>query len=196
MWVRFNRFVGLLVLLPLGILTIAITALSQPSQVVRLMTWMVNSTASDSVSVVARATNTGSEALRIVDEIDFQLEYRPSPWSDSILVVRRDSVLVNRGDTLVRGGELHSRCGELPGFPSLRDWWPLSVSPETVVLESGESLADTFVFAPRRTLFKDWPGRIIIKSALWIETGRSGEPFDIYSPEETWISVPVPCPAS
>ena len=184
---RSRQFIGLA---SLGMLTIAIAALSQPRQDLRLTTSLANAITPDSVYIAARATNTGSEALRIVGGIDFQLEYRTSAWSESMLVVRRDSFLTARGDTLAR--DRHFRCGELPEPPSLRGWSSYSLSPEVVVLGPGESLTDTFVFAPRRTLFKGWPGRIIVKSALWIETGRSSKPHDVYTPEDAWVSIPVP----
>lgn len=187
MQTRFRKFRWLAWL---GLLTVAISALSQPREDVRLTASLADATSQDSMYVAARATNLGLDTLRIVGRIAFHLEYRASAWSESMLVVRRDSVLKTRGDTLAR--DLHFRCGELPAPPSPRGWSSYSQSSEVVVLKPGESRTDTFSFAPRRAAFKNWPGRLVVRAALWVETGRSEKPHDVYSPEDACVSIPVP----
>ena len=168
----------------LSLLGVAVAALPQSRHDVRLTASPVAGTSQDSVYIAARATNTGLQTLRLEGGINFNLEYRPSAWSESIMSVRRDSFLQANGD-------IHVRCGEL-SFPSPRRWSPYSRSLAVVTLGPGESLADTFVFAQRLAAFKSWPGRLIVKCALWIETGRNEEPYVVYEPEDAWVSIPVP----
>lgn len=176
-----------------GGLTVATFALPQPREDLRLTTssWLSHSVSQESVCVAARVTNKGSEDLRISGGVQFRVDYAPSAWSESVLAVRTDSVMNESSEILASGR--HYRCGGLPGIPRLdRSARHSRQSRGVLVVRPGEALADTFSFAVPRTAFREWPGALVVKCSLWVETGQSGKPWDVYAPEDVWVSVPVP----
>jgi hypothetical protein len=170
----------------LGMLTLAVSALSQSRDDLRLTTstWRSNSASRESVYVVARATNTGTHDLLIDGGLRFWVEYAPSARSDSIMAARTASLLKARGNT-------HLRCSAATRFPNTRNIQS-QPNPSGLVLKPGEVLTDTFAFAPPRASFEDWSGALVVKCSLCIETGRKEKPYDVYAPEDVWVSIPVP----
>lgn len=177
---KFRELAGLAALL-----TVTVAVSAQPRQDLKLTASLANSTSRGIVHITARARNAGSDTLHLAAGIDFRVAYRPSAWSESMMVVRRDSVLQARGEP---PGRSSIRCGELPTppfpevFSQVGAWSPLALAP-------GESLTDSFSFACSRADYRAWPGRLVVQCTVMIDTGRTAKR---YAREQTDVSIPVP----
>jgi hypothetical protein len=141
----------------------------------------------ESIVVFVRAKNMGSETVRFSGGLLLRLGYEPNPSSIAMMKSRRDSITALRSNS-------GSRCGILPEYPRVTAvHGTLNLdSPTTVSLSPGEVIADSIRFELDRSQFRNWPGSVVVKTALWVHGDRPGSGWTLHPPEPFVIAIPVP----
>jgi hypothetical protein len=194
--VKRSCFAALVTLVALAMIPLAASESAKVSACLGACTasWHAFTASPESVVVRARAANSCSGDLRVAGGLLFKLKYVPTAWSESMLVVRQDSVRKNVRGFVTSDGQHHYRCGEWPEFPRViggAGRFSLA-SPAVRVLHSGEALQDTFVFELDRRRFREWPGVVVVECSVWDYTGKGDRPWEIYAPEKFRVRIPVP----